>query len=68
MSDIKKEKDCPPEGTYYMYPCYDRDNNLIGFSLDYEARGAFGELCEIVCKGIWKKQQNIIKNDSKSNI
>ena len=49
------DKNYPPIGTLYMYPCYDEDNNLVGFSSDYEAEGAFGSLLEIEVKGLMKR-------------
>lgn len=47
----KKEKDYPPKGTFYMYPQYDEDNYLVGFTTDYEGEGAYGKLCKIVTTG-----------------
>ena len=43
----RKEKEYPPRGTFYMYPCYDEDNNLIKFSSDYEEEGAYGSLSKL---------------------
>lgn len=43
-----KERDYPPKGTFYMYPQYDEDNELFGFTTDYEGEGAFGRACEII--------------------
>lgn len=31
-----KEKNYPPKGIFYMYPQYDEDNYLVGFTTDYE--------------------------------
>lgn len=52
---MKQEIDYPPIGSYLMYPCYDEGNNLIGFSSDYEADGAFGKLCILECKGMYER-------------
>ena len=53
---VMQEKEYPPKkGSYLMYPCYNRDNELIGFSSDYEAEGAYGNLCMIECIGIYKR-------------
>lgn len=46
-----KERDYPPKGTFYMYPQYDEDNCLVGFTTDYEGEGAYGKLCKIVTTG-----------------
>lgn len=48
------KKDYPPKGTYYLYPCYDGKGNLLSFSSDYEADGAYGNRQEIYVGPIWK--------------
>lgn len=45
------EKNYPPKGEFYMYPQYDKENNLIGFTTDYEGEGAFGKYCKIIVTG-----------------
>ena len=40
---MKQQKQYPPKGTFYMYPCYDDNNTLVKFSADYEEDGAYGE-------------------------
>lgn len=51
-----KKREYPPSGTFYMYPCYDGEEKLIGFASDYEAEGAYGSLCEIEIKGLMRKE------------
>ena len=53
---MAKKKDYPPIGTYYMYPQYDEENNLVGFTTDYEGEGAYGSLCEIEAKGLMRRE------------
>lgn len=45
------KKNYPPKGTFYMYPQYDNNNNLIGFTTDYEGVGAYGKRCKITSTG-----------------
>jgi len=45
------KKNYPPKGEFYMYPQYDKEDNLVGFTTDYEGEGAFGKLCKIIATG-----------------
>ena len=45
------KKNYPPKGEFYMYPQYDEEDNLIGFTTDYEGEGAFGKYCKIIAIG-----------------
>ena len=45
------KKNYPPKGEFYMYPQYDEEDNLVGFTTDYEGKGAFGKLCKIIATG-----------------
>jgi hypothetical protein len=45
------KKNYPPKGEFYMYPQYDEEDNLIGFTTDYEGEGAFGKYCKIIATG-----------------
>jgi hypothetical protein len=38
-----------------MYRCYDNEHKLVGFSSDYEAKGAYGNFVRII----------IVKEDEK---
>jgi aspartate/methionine/tyrosine aminotransferase len=56
LKNILKEsngmkKNYPPKGEFYMYPQYDEENNLVGFTTDYEGEGAFGKYCKIIATG-----------------
>ena len=45
------EKNYPPKGEFYMYPQYDEEDNLVGFTTDYEGEGAFGKNVKIIATG-----------------
>lgn len=45
------KKNYPPKGEFYMYPQYDEEDNLVGFTSDYEGKGAYGKLCKIMSTG-----------------
>jgi hypothetical protein len=45
------KKNYPPKGEFYMYPQYDEEDNLVGFTTDYEGEGAFGKNCKIIAIG-----------------
>ena len=45
------KKNYPPKGEFYMYPQYDEEDNLVGFTTDYEGEGAFGKHCKIIATG-----------------
>ena len=49
--DIRMKKNYPPKGEFYMYPQYDEEDNLVGFTTDYEGKGAFGIYCKIITNG-----------------
>ena len=50
------KKNYPPKGEFYMYPQYDEEDNLVGFTTDYEGAdyegdGAYGKYCKIIATG-----------------
>ena len=45
------KKSYPPKGEFYMYPQYDEEDNLVGFTVDYEGEGAYGKNCKIIATG-----------------
>lgn len=45
------KKNYPPKGEFYMYPQYDEEDNLVGFTTYYEDEGAFGKFCKIIVTG-----------------
>ena len=44
------KKNYPPKGKFYMYPQYDDEDNLVGFTAYYE-EGTYSKLCEIIATG-----------------
>lgn len=46
-----KKMNYPPKGSFYMYPQYDEEDNLVGFTIYYEGEGAFGKYCKIIATG-----------------
>ena len=38
------------KGAMQMYRCYDEEHNLVGFSVDYDAPGAYGNYVSIIVK------------------
>ena len=51
MNKGMKKKNYPPKGEFYMYPQYDEEDNLVGFTVDYEGKGAYGKYCKIIATG-----------------
>lgn len=43
-----KEIQYPPRGIFYMYPQYDEDNELFGFTTEYEGEGAYGKSSTLI--------------------
>ena len=48
IAGAKWQKEQMMKEAVKMYPCYDEEHNLIGFSMNYEAKGAYGQLIRII--------------------
>ncbi len=47
---VEEGKRLMMEGAVKMYRCYDEEHNLVGFSVDYDAPGTYGNLVSIIVK------------------